>query len=265
MKKLISFLVIMSSVCTLQAKTLIVYYSYTNNVHRIVSNLQTQIEADVLRIEPAEEGLDYAANNYALGSALIAAIRNDPANPDSYPAIKTSINNLDEYDTIIIGAPLWWSNMAAPLQTFLFTYGSQMAGKRIGLIVSSASSGISGVEADAKRLIPDGNFMTPSLWIRSSQTENCHSMLSEWLKEIDYENTSTGIVSMNMGNSPSLQYRSGQLFVSGNIDYVSIFNVNGSKVMQTDEKVINNIPAGIYIVQLVTNNASKTYKFRADD
>ena len=35
--------------------------------------------------------------------------------------------------------------------------------------------------------------------------------------------------------------------------------------MQTDEKVINNIPAGIYIVQLVTNNASKTYKFRADD
>ena len=64
---------------------------------------------------------------------------------------------------------------------------------------------------------------------------------------------------------PSLQYRSGQLFVSGNIDYVSIFNVNGSKVMQTDEKVINNIPAGIYIVQLVTNNASKTYKFRVDD
>lgn len=101
MKKLISFLVIMSCVCTLQAKTLIVYYSYTNNVHRIVSDLQTQIQADVLRIEPAEEGLDYAANNYALGSALIAAIRNDPANPDSYPAIKTSINNLDEYDTII--------------------------------------------------------------------------------------------------------------------------------------------------------------------
>lgn len=265
MKKLILFLVIMCCVCTLQAKTLIVYYSYTNNVHRIVSDLQTQIEADVLRIEPAEEGLDYAANNYALGSALIAAIRNDPANPDSYPAIKTSINNLDEYDTIIIGAPLWWSNMAAPLQTFLFTYGSQMAGKRIGLIVSSASSGISGVEADAKRLVPDGNFMSPSLWIRSSQTENCHSMLSEWLKEIDYENTSTGIVSMNMDNSPSLQYRSGQLFVSGDIDYVSIFNVNGSKVIQTDEKVINNIPVGIYIVQLVTNNASKTYKFRAAD
>lgn len=187
MRKLILFLVIMCCVCTLQAKTLIVYYSYTNNVYRIVRDLQTQIDADVLRVEPAEEGLDYAANNYALGSALIAAIRNNPANPDSYPAIKTSINNLDEYDTIIIGAPLWWSNMAAPLQTFLFTYGSKMANKRIGLIVSSASSGINGVEADAKRLIPEGNFMSPSLWIRSSQTANCHSMLSNWLEEFDYD------------------------------------------------------------------------------
>ena len=45
-------------------KTLIVYYSFTNNVHTIVTDLQTQIEADAVRIEPAEEGLDYAANNY---------------------------------------------------------------------------------------------------------------------------------------------------------------------------------------------------------
>lgn len=52
-------------------KTLIVYYSFTNNVHTIVTDLQTQIEADAVRIEPAEEGLDYAANNYAIGSALI--------------------------------------------------------------------------------------------------------------------------------------------------------------------------------------------------
>ena len=59
-------------------KTLIVYYSFTNNVHTIVSDLQTQIEADVVRVEPAEEGLDYAANNYAIGSALIQAIRNNP-------------------------------------------------------------------------------------------------------------------------------------------------------------------------------------------
>lgn len=166
-------------------KTLIVYYSYTNNVHSIINDLQTQIEADVVRVEPTEKGIDYAANNYAIGSALIQAIRDNPNDANSYPSIETTIDNLSDYDRIIIGAPLWWSNMAAPLQTFLFQYGSQMEGKNIGLIVSSASSGINGVESDAKRLIPSGNFLTPSLWIRSSQTSNCHSMIADWLNEIN--------------------------------------------------------------------------------
>ena len=166
-------------------KTLIVYYSFTNNVHTIVSDLQTQIEADVVRVEPAGEGLDYAANNYAIGSALIQAIRNQPNDAASYPAIKPVEVNIADYDRIIIGAPLWWSNMAAPLQTFLFQYGNRMGGKSIGLIVSSASSGISSVESDAKRLIPEGNFLTPSLWIRSSQTSNCHSLIAGWLNQIN--------------------------------------------------------------------------------
>ncbi len=100
---------------------------------------------------------------------------------------------MSQYSTIIIGAPLWWSNMAAPLQTFLFQHGKEMAGKNIGLIVSSASSGISGVESDAKRLIPEGNFLSPSLWIRSSQTSNAKGLLQNWLQSIDYNNIATGI------------------------------------------------------------------------
>lgn len=171
---------------TVSGKTLIVYYSFTNNVHTIVSDLQTQIDADVLRVEPSEDGIDYAADNYAIGSALISAIRNNPDDASSYPDIRTTIDNLDEYDIVIVATPLWWSSMAAPMQTFLFRYGSQMEGKHIGLIVSSASSGISGVEVDAQRLIPEGNFMTPSLWIRSSQTSGCHSMIADWLEEINY-------------------------------------------------------------------------------
>lgn len=166
-------------------KTLIVYYSFTNNVHTIVSDLQTQIESDVVRVEPAEEGLDYAANNYAIGSALIQAIRNNPNDAASYPEIKPVEVNIADYDRIIVGAPLWWSNMAAPLQTFLFQYGSQMEGKSIGLIVSSSSSGINGVESDARRLIPGGDFLEPNLWIRSGQTSNCHSMIADWLSQIN--------------------------------------------------------------------------------
>ncbi len=167
-------------------KTLIVYYSYTNNVHTIVSDLRTQIEADMIRVQPAEKGLDYAANNYAIGSAQIQAIRNNSDNAASYPEIDPVDVDMANYDCLIIGAPLWWSNMAAPLQTFLFQHGKEMAGKKIGLIVSSASSGISGVEGDAKRLIPEGDFFSPSLWIRSSQTSNSAILIQQWLKDIDF-------------------------------------------------------------------------------
>lgn len=169
---------------TATGKTLIVYYSFTNNTATIAADLKEQTGADILKVEPAEDGVDYAANNYAAGSALIAAIRENPDSESSYPAIKTTIDNLADYGTIIIATPLWWSNMAAPMQAFLFKYGSQMEGKAIGLIVSSASSGISGVEQDAKRLVPQGKFFSSSLWIRSSQTSNCHSMITEWLTDI---------------------------------------------------------------------------------
>jgi len=70
---------------SVQARTLVVFYSFTNNVRTIVEDLQTQITCDTLEVKPAEEGLDYAANNYAIGSALIAAIRANPTAPRPIP------------------------------------------------------------------------------------------------------------------------------------------------------------------------------------
>lgn len=167
-------------------KTLVAYYSYTNNVERIVTELRSQIEADVVEIEPTQKGLDYAANNYALGTQLLNAIKANPNSESSYPAIDKVEIDMTQYDMVIIAAPLWWSQMAAPFQTFLFQYGTQMKDKKIGVIVSSASSGISGVVTDAKRLIPEGKFIEPNLWIRSSQTSNAKSLIEQWLKDIKY-------------------------------------------------------------------------------
>ena len=102
------------------SKTLVVYYSFTGNCRSIVSSLTANIEADVLEILPSQEGLDYAANNYAIGSGLISAIREKPDNASSYPGIKSVSRNAADYDTIIIVTPLWWSNMAAIMQSYLF-------------------------------------------------------------------------------------------------------------------------------------------------
>ena len=60
------------------AKTLVVYYSYTGNCREIVTTLTSKMEADVLEIQPAEKGLRYEANNYALGTQLLNAIKANP-------------------------------------------------------------------------------------------------------------------------------------------------------------------------------------------
>lgn len=233
MRTVIFIILTVLAAASVEAKTLVVYYSYTNNVERIVNELRSKIDADVLEIEPAQKGLDYSANNYAIGSAQIAAIRNNPDDVASYPAIDPVNVNLSDYDCIIIGAPLWWSNMAAPLQTFLFQYGKEMAGKKIGLIVSSASSGISGVEADAHRLIPDGDFLTPSLWIRSSQTSNASTLVEQWLNTIGYDSFAgiEDICPDNKPNKHNVYTLSGVNLSDETCLAPGIYIVNGKKTM----------------------------------
>ena len=171
------------------SKTLIVYYSFSGDCRSIVASLTANMDADVLEIQPAEEGLDYAANNYAIGSSLIAAIREKPNDAASYPAIKPVNRNAADYDTIIIVTPLWWSNMAAPMQSYLYQEGSKMAGKTIGLIVSSYSSSISSVVADAKRLIPEGKFLEESLWINNSNRSGKDGLIKNWLSSFSNQSS----------------------------------------------------------------------------
>jgi flavodoxin len=187
-----SFIMILCAILTLlstnaSSKTLVVYYSYTNYSREIVTTLTSKIEADVLEIQPAVKGLKYDANGYALGTQLLNAIQANPNDASSYPAIDPVNISLDEYEAIIIVTPLWWSQMAAIMQTYLFNYGPQMAEKNIGLIVSSASSGISGVVADCKRLVPNGKYFSENLWINHSNHSNWTSLIQNWLTAVNYD------------------------------------------------------------------------------
>lgn len=117
------------------------------------------------------------------------------------------------------------------MQSFLFQNGKDMADKNIGLIVSSASSGISGVESDAKRLIPDGKFLSPSLWIRSSQTSNAKSLLQDWLQTTDYNNLTSGIENIKQDNNRS----------------ITVYSLSGVKLL-ADAESTATLPAGLYII-----------------
>lgn len=175
------------------AKTLIVYYSYTGNCKAIVNSLASQITADQLEIQPAEKGLRYEANNYALGTQLLNAIKANPNDASSYPAIDPVTVSIDDYQNIIIVTPLWWSQMAAIMQTFLFQNRTKLAGKTVAMIVSSHSSGISGVVADAQRLLPNVIWAGDALWINASNHSNRNSLIENWLPTQNFHSSTTGI------------------------------------------------------------------------
>ena len=193
MKRILFFVCTMLTLLSTEttAKTLVVYYSYTGNSQEIVNTLTSQIEADVLEIQPAEKGLKYEADNYALGTQLLNAIKANPNDANSYPFIDPVTTSLDDYQNIIIVTPLWWSQMAAITQAYLFQNASKMEGKHVGLIVSSHSSGISGVVSDAERLLPHVTWMGDALWINASNHGNRASLIEDWLKTLNFDKAQT--------------------------------------------------------------------------
>ena len=95
--------------------------------------------------------------------------------------------SLDDYQKVVIATPLWWSQMAAIMQTYLFQNSAKLAGKTVAMIVSSHSSGISGVVADAQRLLPDANWAGDALWINASNHSNRNSLIENWLPTQNFQ------------------------------------------------------------------------------
>lgn len=71
------------------------------------------------------------------------------------PAIANSIENIDEYDTIFIGYPIWWGTMPRIINTFLDTY--DLSGKTIMPFCTSGGSGISSSVSAIKNACSDSD------------------------------------------------------------------------------------------------------------
>ena len=104
MKKLLiaTLLGLTAASAQVQAKTLLVYYSFTGNIEKAAVAVKDQTSTDVIQIQPAQKGLNYAANNYSLGSDLVDQIRSKPNDAFSYPAIDPVNVDFSKYDTVII-------------------------------------------------------------------------------------------------------------------------------------------------------------------
>lgn len=102
-------------------KILVAYFSATGNTQRLAEQIITATGADAFRIEAAEP---YAANPYDDSDR----IQNESYN-NLRPGVATLPENVEEYDVIFVGSPIWWHNPAMVVCTFLESY--DLAGKII--------------------------------------------------------------------------------------------------------------------------------------
>ncbi|MGN0739791.1 MAG: flavodoxin [Treponema sp.] len=113
-----------------KSKTLVVYYSYsdTANTKRIAQEIQKKTGADIAEIVPV---VPYSRNY----DEVVDKAKRDVAK-NFKPEIKPLDVNLADYDTIIIGTPVWWYKMASPVLTFFSE--NDLAGKKVALFCTHA-------------------------------------------------------------------------------------------------------------------------------
>src|SRR5690606_17736539 len=86
-------------------KTLVVYYSHTENNAKLANYLQQQLHCDIVKIETVRK-----RNGFSIFLDLMFS-RN--------PEIKPVPYYLRDYDHIIFVAPIWAGKVAMPMKTFL--------------------------------------------------------------------------------------------------------------------------------------------------
>lgn len=156
---------------------LVVYFSATGNTRAVAQTLAQMLNADLYEIVPEQPYTEQDLNYGDSGSRATLEQNDDTARP----AISGSIPNIEDYDVIYVGFPIWWGNMPRILYTFFDTY--DLSGKTIAPFCTSGSSGISRAAGEIENLEPHA-VVTEGLQIRSAAVSASADALSDWLSDI---------------------------------------------------------------------------------
>lgn len=127
-------------------KILIAYFSATNNTENIANYLEEILDASLYEIVPETP---YTADdlNYNDSSSRSSREMNDP---NARPAISGSVDDMELYDVIFLGYPIWWGQAPKIICSFLERY--DLSGKTIVPFCTSGSSGIGSSAANLQSL-----------------------------------------------------------------------------------------------------------------
>ena len=155
-------------------KTLVVYFSATGNTEKIAQTVAGTLEADIYEITPA---VPYTAEdlNYNDSSSRATNEQNDPS---ARPEITGTVSNWEQYNTVLIGYPIWWGDAPRIISTFAESY--DFTGKTVAFFCTSGSSGISTSVNTLKKQINADEFLEG----RRFPSDASSADVLDWLKSI---------------------------------------------------------------------------------
>ncbi len=142
---------------------LVAYFSYTGNTEEIALQIADLTGGVLAEIQRAEE---YGDLQEEAEAEILEGVR---------PKITISIENVEDYDTVFVGYPIWWDEAPAMIATFLESY--DFSGKTIIPFCTSASDSIENSLHIFSELCPDSD-------IAEGLTANEQAEIEPWLRSL---------------------------------------------------------------------------------
>lgn len=129
------------------SKTLIIYFSMTGNTERIARLMAESLGAELYRIQ-AEHPYTRKDLDWTIPDSRANL---EQKNSTSRPLYQGNLPDMAEYDTIILGHPIWWGIPPRILYTVLEDL--DLTGKRVATFASSGGSSYGEAQLEMDRLI----------------------------------------------------------------------------------------------------------------
>lgn len=153
-------------------KTLVAYFSASGVTKKMAEKLAKGIGADLFEILPEVPYTD-ADLNWQDKQSRSSLETKDPA---SRPAVAENVKDMEQYDRIFVGFPIWWYVAPHIINTFLEQY--DLAGKKIIPFATSGSSGMGKTNDHLKNSVPGAVLLNGRRFDRNAS----ESELTDWAK-----------------------------------------------------------------------------------
>ena len=155
-------------------KTLIVYFSWGGNTKTVANHIHDLIGGEIVEVETVIPYPDTYEEVTQIAQGELAS--------DYRPELKTKVDNMDEYNTLIVGTPIWGGHLTPAMKSFLASYN--LSGKAIAPFCTHGGSGTAQSVNDILSVCPNSTILG-SLAVYGSQAESSRADVERWLKQIN--------------------------------------------------------------------------------